>query len=766
MMGAATPETWVLCDATHSGAPRQALRLTLGERGCSISIDIDGIVAALSGKLSSRFNDLIRIAGFVLAADGAVLRGRNNEDDDGEKWHRHFRFVIGVDDPSFWNTTGIKDPLEATLGFLSQDTFRFEFVPCGQKRPRQLMFAGPQGEPVLPWENVQEISLFSGGLDSFAGAADLIFAQKRNAMLVSHRSATKAIAVQNGLVDDLSRLARLEGCPVPQHVSVTLKRHDKRLRLEHTQRTRSLFYAAIAGAVASLIDRDRVCAYENGIIAMNLPIAGSVVGARATRTAHPRALVGFSKILSVVAGRTLTVDNPFALKSRSDVLQDLASSPALVAAKHTVSCAHVHTQTRMHPHCGVCSQCLDRRFGFLGTRMHEHDSAQSYAVDIAVDPLERPLARDLLLNMISAAYGYAECRSADDFVASHGEAARAVPFLMQARGLDADAANSAVFDLHRRHGESVRRAVEHIRGGTSKSQVMAENTLTALLIRPTHETSNEQPATTTFRIENHFLCIAGEWRIRFRNGPVLELARAKGLDYLSILLSTPGCVYSAEALLDLAEGNKPTQSIRLDDRGVRAVTTHLSAFEDERDVAQEMGDVAGAARCQSEIDALREVLAAAAREGPAPSDPIARCVEKELRAALAAIAEQIPPLADHLKENLQIGSVLWYRRSAMAWDVSRPPKAESTDSDWVPAQKLVDSDIDVIRDAREVARFCERFNLPTRPGKTKDGGVHTQRRLVHEPSFRDALRRQRVEERKLQDAADRALTARERKGRK
>ncbi|MCA8975204.1 MAG: hypothetical protein KDC98_10805 [Planctomycetes bacterium] len=759
-------ETWVVCDAARARAPADALRLTLGGRGCSISVDIGGIVGALSGTLSPQFHDLIRIASFVLAADGAVSRGRSDDDDDGEKWHRHFRFIVGVDDPDFWSTPGIRNPLEATLGFLSQDTFQFEFVPRGKKPPRQLMFAGPHGEPLVPWDDVQEVSLFSGGLDSFAGSADLIFRQNRYAVLVSHRSATKVTSVQNTLVAELSRLAREHGYRAPQHVALTLSRNKEQLRPERTQRTRSLLYAVIAGAVASLIGHDRLCAYENGIIAMNLPIAGSVVGARATRTAHPRVLVGFGKILSEVAGRTMTVENPFALKSRSELIRELASSPVLELAKLTVSCAYVHRQSTMHPHCGVCSQCLDRRFGFLGADMGEHDSELGYAVHLTRDPWEQASARDLLLNWIGAAYAYSECKSADDFLATHGDAARAVPFLMQSCGLDADAANRAVFDLHKRHGVAIRHVVDGIQTSAGKSRRSAENTLPSLLARPVRKTATRAGPNiehVEFGIENRCLFIGGEWRITFRNGTSFAAPDSNGLRHLSTLLRSPGSVYTATALLDLTEHREPPNVLVLDDRGKRAVQAHVRTIEEERDEAQEVGDVDGAARCQSEIDALTQ-LVASSKEAAAPgTDAIAKAVEKDIRTALAVIREHSRLLADHLMKNLQIGSVLWYRRSALIWDVSLLTMPACPGTEWVPAKALVDANIHAIRNAREVARFCKRLEVPTRPGKTKSGGDHPRRRMVHEPTFRQALRRQQAEERHLQNTADRALTERSRR---
>ncbi|HEX5050426.1 MAG TPA: hypothetical protein VFZ65_01510 [Planctomycetota bacterium] len=758
-------ETWVLCDdATRPSAPADALHLTLGEKGQSITVNIGGIDGALTGRLAPRFHDLIRIAAFVLAADGAVGRGKANDDDKGEKWHRTFHLVAGVDDPGFWNQAEVIGAIEGTLGFLSQDNFHFEFQPRGKKPNRQLVFSGPQGEPVVPWHDVEEVSLFSGGLDSFAGAADLILGQKRSTVLVSHRSATKVTAVQNGLFDDLRRIAEEHGCPPPEHVAVTLARHESRLRGEHTQRTRSFLYAAIAGAVANLIGRNRVCMYENGIIAINLPIAGSVVGARATRTAHPRVLSGFAKILSQVAGRTFEVRNPFALRTRAEIIKGLASSPALPLAKRTVSCAHVHRQSKMHPHCGICSQCIDRQFGFLGAGMEEHDSGVGYDVQLAHGEWKDEGARALLLNWVGAADSYTGCENADGFLDAFGDAARAVPFIMESCGVDANAASQAVYDLHRRHGEAVRRVIEEVKLTGKKARSLTMNTLQALLLRkrPTKIPRGGGPERFPFGIENRLVFGAGSWRITFRNGPVLTLPDAKGLRYLSFLLRAPATVYLASTLIDLAEGREPSKNVVLDERGKYAVQDHIHSIEAERGRAQEMCDEQAAARCQTEIDALTDLMARKGDVVPG-SGAIAEAVESDLRSAIAAIKEANPVLGHHLEDNLQLGAVLWYHRSAPNWDTAPAPAPDASASVWVPARTLVDAEVHVIRGPREVGRFCERFEVPTRRGKTKAGREHQRRLEVHAPTFRAALRRQQAEERLLQDAADRALTEREKR---
>jgi 7-cyano-7-deazaguanine synthase in queuosine biosynthesis len=729
----------VLCDdATHPKAPKDALRLTLGTSQQSMTVDIHGIDSALTGRLSAPFVDLIRIAALVLGVDGAVTRGRLTDDDSGERWHRRFRLVVGVDDPSFWNQQELRRALEETLGFLSQDTFVFEFQHRQKEKPHQLVFSRSDGKSFLPWDHIDEVSLFSGGLDSFAGAAELILERKRGTVLVSHLSASKTRHTQTSLVEDLRTLAKANGCPAPVHVVMEVTRHDERLRKEHTQRTRSFLYAAITGAVASLIGRSRACMYENGIVAINLPIAGSVVGSRATRTAHPLVLSGFSRILSHVAGRAMTVKNPFLLKTRGEVIRGLASSPALPLAKRTVSCAHVHKGTNMHPHCGVCSQCIDRQFGFLGAGMEQHDSALGYATQLASDEWSNESARRLLLSWIDAADRYAACRGSVDFLGSFGEAARAVPFVMEANRLDADAAARAVYELHKRHGDAVAavlaaiasRSAQEVRAGKLKPDTLPMLVYQEGLRKGGHDDRRGTP----LGIENQVQRTASGWSIRFRNGSAFAVPDSKGMLYLGTLLGAPGSVRTAAGLVAMSEGHEPTASVTLTARGVKAVQAHIVAIEKERDQAQEFCDMEGAQRCQAEIDSLRAICASRST-GRRSADKIVLAVEDEIRQVLAVIAERNAPLHAHLVAHLQIGAVFWYRGTGLAWDVVSSIPLGDSDVGWVSASDLVDPDVHFLRTPRDVRRFCEQQHVPTRPGKTKDGRDHPRRLMVNALAF-------------------------------
>jgi hypothetical protein len=70
------------------------------------------------------------------------------------------------------------------------------------------------------------------------------------------------------------------------HIPVWINK-DKNFGREPTQRTRSFLYAALGTVVGSSIQAGGVRFFENGVVSLNLPVAGEVMRSRASRTTHP-----------------------------------------------------------------------------------------------------------------------------------------------------------------------------------------------------------------------------------------------------------------------------------------------------------------------------------------------------------------------------------------------------------------------------------------------------------------------------------------------
>ena len=326
-MSSSAGERWILCGgANHASASEDALRLAVSGPDANLTVDIEGLASNLIANIPPVMKDLVRVASYVIAADQAFPRGDADRIDLGDKWRRDLHFVVAVEEPDLWSSPEMIEALQSTLGFLSDDNYTFEFEALANREPEQLRFTGPDGEPLVGgWNDIDVVQLFSGGMDSFGGAVQALAIDKQSPVLVSHRSASKTWKTQRELVGDLQTWSSRNGIP---HVGIQVHKHDKALRKERTQRSRSFLYAAMAGTVAHIIGHDKIRFYENGTTSFNLPISPQIVGARATRTTHPRVLLGFARILGLARGKPMAVENPFELKTRAEVLDVINSAGA------------------------------------------------------------------------------------------------------------------------------------------------------------------------------------------------------------------------------------------------------------------------------------------------------------------------------------------------------------------------------------------------------------------------------------------------------
>lgn len=180
----------------------EVLRLNIDGREVAMTLRISQLNRQLVEGLQDRALDLLEIAALAYCADAAVSRGGTADQRMGEKWHRQFLVEMPVRDAQFWQDGNLKTTLEETLMFLSGDRFEFIFTAkndAESERTRFLKF-GLDGS----WQ-ADRVLMFSGGLDSFAGAIEEIIEHKHRVALVSHSSATKITPVQRALYKALSK---------------------------------------------------------------------------------------------------------------------------------------------------------------------------------------------------------------------------------------------------------------------------------------------------------------------------------------------------------------------------------------------------------------------------------------------------------------------------------------------------------------------------------------------------------------------------------
>lgn len=355
---------------------RAARHIFFHGSGTNGRLELSELVAACGGGLDPRVADLLDIAATVYLADIHVPRDA--------QFARSFGFVIGVRRPELW--TRHADALARQLSFLSLNPASLRFVPLAAKdgvRARPL--------PRRPAEGCA--SLFSGGLDSFAGAAQLV-SQGRRAFLVSHDPGAMVHGIQRRLARALGARRAADGWTKgedgPVAVSVPVRAEPNAPALNRLgnppaqvlyQYTRSFLFLSLATAVALQNGLREVLVFENGSVALNPAFSEARTN---TRTTHPLFLAAFERLVAEVFEVELKIRNPFELMTKGEVLAGL--EPRWHESVRQTNSCWSYSKVKLWAkdaglmrfeggHCGRCLPCVWRRAALRNAQLARHDDA-------------------------------------------------------------------------------------------------------------------------------------------------------------------------------------------------------------------------------------------------------------------------------------------------------------------------------------------------------------------------------------------------------
>jgi 7-cyano-7-deazaguanine synthase in queuosine biosynthesis len=441
------PERLVLCGGGKRTGGNSALKLALSGQSRNITLRLEDISKKFLRNVPSLLTDLIEIASYVYCADQATRRGGEAQRGMGSDWRRDFRFVIPVRNPDHWSHRNVMEPLCSTLEFLSDDRYAFDFERA--TKPVQFQSYLELGDDDGPTAfKADEVVLFSGGLDSLSGTIEELSISKKHVALVSHHSSSKIFDHQKRLVVELDKRFPKK----IMHLPVFMTRQETLAAPEHTHRSRSFLYAALACTVARLFGNSRVRFFENGVLSINLPIAEQVVGARATRTTHPLILEHFREFFTAAVGKPIEFDNPFIWKTKGDVVRSILNHDGGGLIKHTISCTRTYDITKLHTHCGCCSQCIDRRFAILAANAADHDPAEMYKIELFAGGRDNANDQTMAEAYVRTALEIQKMGELAFFGRFGGETARVCAGFPALR---ADEVGKRVFDLHQRHAQAI-----------------------------------------------------------------------------------------------------------------------------------------------------------------------------------------------------------------------------------------------------------------------------------------------------------------------
>jgi len=445
----------LLCNGAKFEVPRNAKSLRLDyrtDKQPNVRIELPSFVEQLL-HIPPRLLDLLEIAAYVYCADRWSYRGGKSAV-EYHAWSRDFFFHIKVRDFDFWSQPQIRQKLNETLSFLSGDrSFDFDFQPGHATAPTRLFDLQQVSVTDL---NKSRIVLFSGGLDSLAGAYNILSHTTDHVCLVSHRSSQPQVGrTQDQLAYSLH--SRFPGRV--QHYKFYCNLTGQRAA-EETQRTRMFIYSAIATAIAATAGGKEITIFENGITSFNFPKRQDLVNARATRTTHPKTISVLQNLFRAIASDDFLIDIPFIWKTKADVISELAVANGSTLAPSAVSCSRTFLSIAGASHCGECSQCIDRRFASYAARMDELDDSVPYAIDFINSRISNDEARTTLIDYIRQAHEFATWNVGYFATRLFAPISEIVDHVGAATE---EEAYNRVAELCRRHGKQVMNAIAKMR---------------------------------------------------------------------------------------------------------------------------------------------------------------------------------------------------------------------------------------------------------------------------------------------------------------
>lgn len=309
--------------------------------------------------------DLLIASIAVFAADKIVSRSKGFE-----SWSRYFIVHLPVVDIKVWEQA--KEKLQNMLSFLSGDHWEFEL-----RERKERSIECKKGK--VP-KDIKRVCLFSGGLDSYIGAIDLLekYGKERIALVSKHGHGQDESKPQGRVIKRLTdQYSKKRFLHFPFFASA----YDG---TEITTRSRSILFLAHGIAVARSLGKGiPLYVPENGLISLNIPLTPSRRGSLSTRTTHPYFISLFKDTIKII-GIENPVLNPYQFMTKGEMITNsLALDFIKKSVIDTMSCSHPSAGRYWYrvcdKHCGYCVPCIIRRAAMNKAGI---DVAKEYNIDI------------------------------------------------------------------------------------------------------------------------------------------------------------------------------------------------------------------------------------------------------------------------------------------------------------------------------------------------------------------------------------------------
>lgn len=297
--------------------------------------------------------DLLVISLAVYGADRIIKRK-----DSFNAWKRSIHLHLPVLNSDILEEN--VELLKRTINFLTGDSWEFTFRDR-ELTLEEIKIRDQMRQTRIDKLDINKLCMFSGGLDSFIGAIDLLEDESKDIIFVSHYGGGKGtLEYQEALREELIKEYSLSK---DNFYSFYAAPNGGK---EETMRSRSFMFFSHAIALAACFKkRLELIIPENGYISLNIPLTYSRTGTSSTRTTHPHYMELFQNLLNNL-GLEITLYNPYQFKTKGEMVTECKNKDFLSGnIINTMSCSHPDVG-RMRgesetQHCGTCLPCIIRR---------------------------------------------------------------------------------------------------------------------------------------------------------------------------------------------------------------------------------------------------------------------------------------------------------------------------------------------------------------------------------------------------------------------
>jgi hypothetical protein len=413
-----------------------------------------------------------------------------------------------------------------------------------------------------------------------------------------------------------------------------------------------LLHMLAAVCVAIACGADEIQVPQNGIANLNLPVTAAMI----SRPAHPidpQLTSGFGSLLSRIAGADIRLRNPLLADTPSELVAALIGrGPGRLALDIHALCGLVENGNSYEKR-------VDHHVSILGALPAGSALTEQYEL-MLMSELLVPLNQGLADTYVRAIREL-PAMSDRDMISHLDESGARVATSRDRHAL--------VVGLLRRHAESVRHVLARAMQRYAHEIVAGTLASTCLLMRATLPGDVRPGASPRKPVFRKLGRAPDCWEIWFEAGEPLYLKTSKGLDYIHVLLQSPGRTFSPVELRDAiaGHGRLPTGTLGpvSDVQAIRDYQHRLTELRADLDTATENNDIGRTERILYEIEALeQEISRCVGLGGRLRHNSDAERARKSVSNAIYRALHQLRPrhavLFRHLSAALKIGNGVCY----------------------------------------------------------------------------------------------------------